>query len=84
LPDAVRLAWLEPGDLHEDEAAAGMFSMATAADLILPRLLTGEPLTGPHLADLAHGGIMRQGMRFRLPPYARQLPAPTESGGNSQ
>lgn len=54
----------------------GMFTMATAADLILPRLLTGEPLTGADLADLAHGGILSRDMRFRMPAYARDLIAP--------
>ena len=54
----------------------GMFSMATAADLVLPRLLTGEALTAPDLADLAHGGVLGREMRFRFPDYARDLQAP--------
>lgn len=54
----------------------GMFSLATAADLILPRLLTGEALVAADLADLAHGGVLGPAMRFRFPPYARDLRAP--------
>lgn len=54
----------------------GMFAMATAADLILPRLLTGERLTAESLAELAHGGVLGREMRFRFPPYARDLEAP--------
>ena len=54
----------------------GMFSMATAADLVLPRLLTGEALEAADLADLAHGGILGKAMRFRFPAYARELEAP--------
>jgi hypothetical protein len=54
----------------------GMFSMATAADLVLPRLLTGELLTATDLADLAHGGVLGREMRFRFPDYARDLQAP--------
>ncbi len=54
----------------------GMFTMATAADLILPRLLTGEPVGAAELADLAHGGVLGPAMRFRFPAYARELPAP--------
>ncbi|HEY0350996.1 MAG TPA: hypothetical protein VGC48_02690, partial [Gemmatimonadales bacterium] len=54
----------------------GMFTMATAADLILPRLLTGERLTAHSLAELAHGGILTAAMRFRFPPYAQDLEAP--------
>jgi hypothetical protein len=56
----------------------GMFSMATAADLILPRLLTGERLTARELAELAHGGVLTRDMRFRFPPYARNLEGPEE------
>jgi hypothetical protein len=54
----------------------GMFALATAADLILPRLLTGEPLTAASLAELAHGGVLGREMRFRFPAYARDLDAP--------
>jgi hypothetical protein len=54
----------------------GMFAMATAADLILPRLLTGERLTAASLAELAHGGVLGREMRFRFPAYARGLDAP--------
>lgn len=54
----------------------GMFALATAADLILPRLFTGERLTIESLAELAHGGVLGREMRFRFPPYARELDAP--------
>ena len=56
----------------------GMFSLATAADLVLPRLLTGEALTSESLAELAHGGLLGREMRFRMPVYARDLPEPEE------
>lgn len=56
----------------------GMFSLATAADLVLPRLLTGEALTSESLAELAHGGLLSREMRFRMPVYARDLPEPEE------
>ena len=54
----------------------GMFAMATAADLILPRLLTGERLTTESLAELGHGGVLIKEMRFRFPAYAQKLEAP--------
>ena len=54
----------------------GMFTMATAADLILPRMLTGERLTARALAELAHGGVLTGAMRFRFPAYAQDLEAP--------
>jgi hypothetical protein len=53
--------------------SCGMFSLATAADLVLPRLLTGERLDAAALADLAHGGVLSRDMRFRMPEYARTL-----------
>jgi hypothetical protein len=62
----------------------GMFTLATAADLILPRLLTGERLSAKELAELAHGGVLTRDMRFRFPPYAQSLGAPDERGVNSE
>ncbi len=54
----------------------GAYSKATAADLLLPWLLAGEPPTRATVARLGHGGILTREMRFRLPPYARTLEAP--------
>jgi molybdopterin biosynthesis enzyme len=54
----------------------GAYSMATAADLVLPRLLTGEPASARTVAGLGHGGILSRDMRFRFPRYARELEAP--------
>jgi molybdopterin biosynthesis enzyme len=59
----------------------GMFSMATAADLVLPRLLTGEALDEASLAQLAHGGLLNREMRFRMPRYARDLETPDQPMG---
>lgn len=49
--------------------ACGLFSQATVFDLILPRLLTGERVTGRDLASLGHGGFLTRDMAFRFPPY---------------
>jgi hypothetical protein len=54
----------------------GAYSKATAADLLLPRLLTGEPPTLRTVSYLGHGGVLTREMRFRFPPYARELDAP--------
>ncbi|HUQ77417.1 MAG TPA: molybdopterin-binding protein [Patescibacteria group bacterium] len=54
----------------------GAYSKATAADLLLPRLLTGEPPTRRTVSHLGHGGVLTRDMRFRFPPYARELDAP--------
>ena len=54
----------------------GAYSKATAADLLLPRLLTGEPPSRRTVARLGHGGVLTREMRFRFPPYARDLEAP--------
>ena len=54
----------------------GAYSKATAADLLLPRLLTGEPPTLRTVSHLGHGGVLTREMRFRFPAYARELDAP--------
>lgn len=54
----------------------GAFSRATAADLLLPWLVAGEPPTRRTVARLAHGGVLTRDMRFRFPPYARELDPP--------
>jgi len=57
----------------------GAFGMATAADLLLPRLMTGERLSPESLAPMGHGGMLGPAMRFRFPRYARDLPEPPGS-----
>jgi hypothetical protein len=54
----------------------GAYSKATAADLVLPRLLTGERPSRALVAGLGHGGLLTRDQRFRFPPYARTLDAP--------
>lgn len=54
----------------------GAYSKATAADLLLPRLLSGERADARTVARLGHGGVLTREMRFRMPPYARDLDAP--------
>ena len=47
----------------------GMFSQATTFDLVLPRLLTGEPVGNREIAELGHGGLLSREMAYRFPPY---------------
>jgi hypothetical protein len=54
----------------------GAYSKANAADLVLPRLLTGERPSPGLVASLGHGGLLTRDQRFRFPPYARELDAP--------
>jgi hypothetical protein len=54
----------------------GAYSKATAADLVLPRLLTGERPGRDLVAGLGHGGLLTRDQRFRFPRYARELDAP--------
>ncbi len=54
----------------------GAYSKATAVDLLLPRLLSGEPASEKTVAKLGHGGILTRSQRFRFPLYARDLDAP--------
>ena len=44
----------------------GAYSKATAVDLLLPWLLSGEPPTRATVARLAHGGILDRDQRFRF------------------
>jgi molybdopterin biosynthesis enzyme len=54
----------------------GAYSRATAVDLLLPRLLSGEPASEATVAKLGHGGILTRAQRFRFPRYARELEDP--------
>lgn len=54
----------------------GAYSKATAVDLLLPWLLSGEPPTRATVARLSHGGILDRDQRFRFPDYARSLDDP--------
>ena len=45
----------------------GAYSKATAADLVLPRLLTGERPGLRLVSGLGHGGILTKDQRFRFP-----------------
>jgi hypothetical protein len=54
----------------------GAYSKATAADLLLPRLLSGDDASERTVAKLGHGGILTRSQRFRFPAYARDLDAP--------
>lgn len=56
--------------------SCGAYSKATAFDLLLPRLVAGEPATAATVARLGHGGILNRSQRFRFPAYARDLDAP--------
>jgi molybdopterin biosynthesis enzyme len=56
--------------------SCGAFSKATAADLLLPRLVAGEPASAATVARLGHGGVLTRNQRFRFPAYARDLDAP--------
>jgi len=49
--------------------ACGMFSQATAFDLVLPRMLTGDDIRTAELAGLGHGGLLSRDSAWRFPPY---------------
>lgn len=54
----------------------GAYSKATAADLVIPRLLTGERPSPLLVSPLGHGGILTRNQRFRFASYAAELDAP--------
>jgi hypothetical protein len=47
----------------------GIFSQATTFDLVLPRILSGEPVGNREIAGLGHGGLLSREMAYRFPPY---------------
>jgi hypothetical protein len=49
--------------------SCGMYSRATAMDIVLPQLLTGRRLRRADLAALGHGGHLTRSMEFRFAPY---------------
>jgi molybdopterin biosynthesis enzyme len=49
--------------------SCGLFSKATALDLLLPRLLAGQRISAADLAALGPGGLLTRDMAYRFPPY---------------
>ena len=49
--------------------SCGLFAKATALDLLLPRLLTGERLSRAAVAELGAGGLITPEVAWRLAPY---------------
>lgn len=47
--------------------ACGMYFRITVLDLVLPRLLAGERLSGGDIVALAHGGLCRNCPECRYP-----------------
>jgi hypothetical protein len=64
------LGHLDRGDVPiVSLASCSMYSRATVADLILPRLFAGERPTSDDLAALGHGGLLDRDMGWRFPAY---------------
>jgi hypothetical protein len=62
-------------------ASSEMFSHKTVVELILPRILAGEPVSRDDLIRLGHGGFLRREMAFRFPSYGGTQPAADEGRG---
>lgn len=54
--------------------SCGLFAKATALDLLLPALLTGERLSRAAVAALGAGGLITPEHAFRLSPYRAKSP----------
>lgn len=68
------LFWLAyaPGDVPIfGVASCGMFSKATAVDLLLPPVFAGERLDKRRIAALWQGGLLNKEMGFKFPSYER-------------
>ncbi len=55
-------------------ASCGMFSKATAVDLLLPPVFAGERLDARRIAALWQGGLLNKEMAFKFPPYDEGKP----------
>lgn len=53
-------------------ASCSMYSRSTVADLVLPRLMTGERVSDADLAGFGFGGLLDRDMGFRFPPYEHE------------
>jgi len=74
LPGAMFLiAYIKPPDLKSRPIpvlgvpACGIYHRTTIFDLILPRVLSGEKITGKELAELGHGGLCLNCRECRYP-----------------
>ncbi len=64
------LGHLDDGDVPiVSLASCSMYSRATVADLVLPRLFAGQHPTSDDLAALGHGGLLDRDMGWRFPAY---------------
>jgi len=54
--------------------SCGLFAKATALDLLLPPLLTGERLSRTAVASLGAGGLITAEVSWRLAPYRTGSP----------
>ncbi len=52
-------------------ASCSMYSKATVADLVLPRVMAGERVDAEDLARLGYGGLLDRDMGWRFPTYDR-------------
>jgi len=52
-------------------ASCSMYSKATVADLVLPRVMAGERVEAEDLARLGYGGLLDRDMGWRFPTYDR-------------
>lgn len=64
------LGHLDEGDIPiVSLASCSMYSRSTVADLVLPRLMTGERVTSADIATIGYGGLLDRDMGWRFPPY---------------
>ena len=64
------LGHLDEGDVPiVSLASCSMYSRSTVADLVLPRLMTGERVSCADIATIGYGGLLDRDMGWRFPPY---------------
>jgi hypothetical protein len=50
-------------------SSCSMYSKATVADLVLPWIMAGEPVTLDDIASIGYGGLLERDMGWRFPAY---------------
>ena len=50
-------------------SSCAMYTGLTVADVLLPLLMTGEPVTPEDIIEIGYGGLPGSGVALRFPPY---------------
>lgn len=61
-------------------ASCSMYSRSTFADLVMPLVMAGGPVTEEEIDEFGYGGLLERDMAFRFPPYDSDASDEAEEG----